>query len=157
MPSGHYLSQCWPRSMSPNGITRPQRVNIGAKDGNIYAWGVCVCIHIILPFWQWNLPSCTHLIMVILCKAELHTVWCHYNMVDFLTNHDDVMKWKHFPHYWPFVWGIHRSPVSSPHKGQWHGALIFSLICVWINGWVNNREAGDLRCAHYDVSVMSSQ
>ena len=52
--------------------------------------------------------------------------------------------------------GIHRSPVNSPHKGQWCGALIFSLIFVWINGWVNNREAGDLRRyrAHYDVSVM---
>ena len=33
---------------------------------------------------------------------------------------------------------------------------MFSLICVWINGWVNNRKAGDLRryCGHYDVSVM---
>ena len=66
------------------------------------------------------------------------------------------MKWKHFPRYWPFVRGIHRSPVNSPHKGQWRGALIFSLICARINYWVNNREAGDLRryCAHYDVSVM---
>ena len=65
-------------------------------------------------------------------------------------------KWKPFPHYWPFVRGIHRSPVNSPHKGQWRGALMFSLICVWINGWVNNREAGDLRRyrAHYDVNVM---
>ena len=72
------------------------------------------------------------------------------------TNHDDVIKWKHFPRYWPFLRGIHRSPVNSPHKGQWRGALMFSLICVWINGWVNNREAGDLRRhrAHYDVSVM---
>ena len=71
--------------------------------------------------------------------------------------HDDVMKWKHFPRYWPFVRWIHRSPVNSPHKGQWRGALMFSLICVWINGWVNNREAGDLRryCAHYGVIVMS--
>ena len=60
-------------------------------------------------------------------------------------SHDDVIKWKHFPRYWPFVRGIHRSPVNSPHKGQWRGALIFSLICIWINGWVNNREAGDLR------------
>ena len=57
--------------------------------------------------------------------------------------HDDVIKWKHFPHNRPFVRGIHRSPVNSPHKGQWRGALMFSLICVWINGWVNNREAGD--------------
>ena len=71
--------------------------------------------------------------------------------------YDDVIKWKHFPRYWPFVRGIHRSPVNSPHKGQWRGALMFSLICVWINGWVNNREAGDLRRyrAHYDVTVMS--
>ena len=70
--------------------------------------------------------------------------------------HDDVMKWKHFPHYWPFARGIHWSPVNSPHKGQWRGALMFSLISAWINGWVNNREAGDLRrpLSHYDVSVM---
>ena len=70
-------------------------------------------------------------------------------------SHDDVIKWKHFPRYWPFV----RSPVNSPHKGQWHGALMFSLICTRINGWVNNGEAGDLRRyrAHYDVTVMSSK
>ena len=50
------------------------------------------------------------------------------------------------------------SPVNSPHKGQWRGTLMFSLICVWINGWVNTREAGDLRHhrAHYDVIVMVS-
>ena len=72
--------------------------------------------------------------------------------------HDDVIKWKHFPHYWPFVRGIHRSPVNSPHKGQWRGALMFTLICARINGWVNNCEAGDLRRnrAHYDVIVMQS-
>ena len=50
------------------------------------------------------------------------------------------------------------SPVTGefPHKGQWRGALMSSLICAWINGWVNNREAGDLRRhrTHYDVSVM---
>ena len=74
------------------------------------------------------------------------------------TYHDDVIKWKHYPRYWPFVWGIHRSPVNSPHKGQWCGALMFSLICAWINGWVNNREAGDLRRqrTHCDATVMFS-
>ena len=47
-------------------------------------------------------------------------------------------------------------PVNSPHEGQWRGALMFSLICVWIIGWVNNREAGDLRRyrAHCDVIVI---
>ena len=70
--------------------------------------------------------------------------------------HDNVIKLRHFPRNWPFVRGIHRSPVNSPHKGQWRGALVFSLICVWINDWINNREAGDLRRyrAHYDVIVM---
>ena len=64
-------------------------------------------------------------------------------------NHDDVIKWKHFPRYWPFVWGIH----------QWRRALIFSLICVWKNGWENNRGAGDLRRyrSHYDVIVMITE
>ena len=71
--------------------------------------------------------------------------------------HDDVIKWKHSLRYWPFVRGIHRSPVSSPHKVGWRGALMFSLICAWINGWVNNREAGDLRRhrVHNDVIVMT--
>ena len=70
--------------------------------------------------------------------------------------HDDVMKWMHFPRYWSFVRGIHRSPVNSPHKGQWRGALMFALICTRINGWVNNGEAGDLRRhrVHFDVIIM---
>ena len=73
-----------------------------------------------------------------------------------LVQHDDVIKWKHFPRNWPFVREIHRSPVNFPHKGQRRGALMFSLIYAWINDWVNNREAGDLRRqhGHYDVIVM---
>ena len=45
---------------------------------------------------------------------------------------------------------------NSPHKSQWRGILMFSLICARINGWVNNRKAGDLRRhrAHFDVTVM---
>ena len=66
--------------------------------------------------------------------------------------HDDFIKWKHFPHYWPFVWGIHRWPAPRPMTWSFH----VSLIRAWINGWVNNREAADLRChqAHYDITAM---
>ena len=70
-----------------------------------------------------------------------------------------VIWWRHqmetFPRYCPFVRGIHRSLINSPHKGQWPGALMFSLICAWINSWINNGKAGDLRRhrAHYDVPV----
>ena len=61
-----------------------------------------------------------------------------------------------FPPCWPFVRGIHRWPVDSPHKIQWRGALVFSLICAWTNGWAINLDAGDLRNhrAYYDVIVM---
>ena len=70
--------------------------------------------------------------------------------------HDGAIKWKHSPRYWPSVCGIYRSPVNSPHKGQWRGALMFSLICAWTKGWVNNGDAGDLRRhrAHYDIIIM---
>ena len=104
---------------------------------------ICPLNHIITTF---QLLSSQH--------RELLEMNCPYSMVV----HDDVIKWKHFPRYWPFVRGIHRSPVNSPHKGQWRGAFMFSLIFVWINGWVINREAGDLRRyrAHYDVTVMPS-
>ena len=70
--------------------------------------------------------------------------------------HNDVIKWKHFPRYWLFVRGIRRASVNFPHKGQWRGALMFSIICAWINSWVHNREAADLRRhrAHYDVIVI---
>ena len=66
--------------------------------------------------------------------------------------------WRHqmetFSAFLAFCAG--NSPVNSPHKGQWHGALMFSLICTWTNCWINNRDTGDLRrhCAHYDVTLM---
>ena len=88
-----------------------------------------------------------------LAKSLTTTAWCYWK------THDDVIKWKHCPRYWSFVRGIHRSLVNSSHKVQWRGALVFSMICAWINGWVNNREAGDLRRhrAHYDVIVMNNK
>ena len=65
-------------------------------------------------------------------------VRCKGRYILITSNHDHVIKWKYFPHYWPCVRGIHRWPLNSPHKGQWRGALMFSFICVWISqpwGW----------------------
>ena len=73
--------------------------------------------------------------------------------------HDDVIKWEHFPCYWPFVRGIHRSRWNPHTKASdVRGALMFSLICAWIDDWVDNREVGDLRRhrGHNDVTVMPS-
>ena len=114
--------------------------------------------------WQWyhvgliayldrkqgiSTPSqATNLLIILLLGHALPPIdSSHINLFRciFLWFHDDVIKWKHFQRYWPFVQGIHRWSVNSLYKGQWRGALMFSFICAWINGWVNNREAGDLR------------
>ena len=62
------------------------------------------------------------------------------------------MKWKNFPRHWPLC-GEFTGDRWIPHTN----ALMFSLICIWINGWVNNRVAGDLRrhLTHYDIIVMT--
>ena len=93
--------------------------------------------------WDWSIEF----MMTISIAIYTHVTGVH---------HDDVITWKHFPRYWPFVMGNHRSSVDSPHKCQWRGALKFSLICTWTNGWANNRAVGDLRRhrAHYEVIVM---
>ena len=80
----------------------------------------------------------------------------HFDRWHVVPTHDEVIKRKHFPRYWSFVREIHRSPVNSPHKGKWRGALVYSLICAWMNNSVNNRQAGDLRRhrAHYHVTVL---
>ena len=50
---------------------------------------------------------------------RMYTIWYSRQL------HDDVIKWNHWPSYWPFVRGIHWSLVNSLYKGQWRGALMF--------------------------------
>ena len=57
--------------------------------------------------------------------------------------------------------------VTGPLCGEFTGRrwipltkelFMFSFICAWISGWVNNHKAGDLRRhrVHYDVTVMNN-
>ena len=39
-----------------------------------------------------------------------------WKATQYMSAHEDIIKWKHFTRYWPFVRGIHRSPVNSPQK-----------------------------------------
>ena len=96
---------------------------------------------------------------------------CYFVEVSRITNITNSRKhfyWKPYRTWWRhqmetfsallvFVRGFQRLPVDSAHKGQWRGALLFSLICTWTNGWANNRDAGDLRrhCVNYDINVMN--
>ena len=106
------------------------------------------------PISHWLGVYTVKMWQVIYSSQSLHRWTIIGHFADFFL-HDDVIKLKHFRRYWPFVRGIHRSPVNSPHKGQRRGALMFSF-SAWITDWVNNRESGDLgrHSAYYDVIVM---
>ena len=97
----------------------------------------------------WEVSVCFFLVQRDLWLASVRG--CRWPQFGVLLSwfHDDVIKWKHFPRYWPLVRGIRA-------QYQWRGALTFSLICARIYDWVNNREADDLGRyrAHYDVTVM---
>ena len=82
--------------------------------------------------------------------------WYHRNALHFKIHHDDVIKWRHFPRNWPFVREI-TGPRWIPRTKASDAELWCFFICAWINRWVNNGEAGDLRRyrAHYDVIVMT--
>ena len=123
------------------------------KEALLHVWNTVLC--------SFATAECDVIVTQCIHRV-IHTVHALFRFsvdlvpMKFAHLHDDVIKWKHFPRYWSFVRGIHRSPVNSPHKGQWRGASMFTLICARINGWINNGEAGDLRRnrAHYDVIVM---
>ena len=94
-----------------------------------------VCF-VYIPWCYWWMEMCDNNKYL---HKEMLFIWPDY-AVDVTTYnhylpgfHDDVINWKHFLGYLPFVRGIPRSPVNSPHKGQWRRALMFSLIWVWIN------------------------
>ena len=88
---------------------------------------------------------------ILITHPHLQTTW----FITLGRRHDVAIRRKHFPCCWPFVRGIHRSPVDSPHKDQWREALMSSLICVWTNDWANNRDRDNFRRhqAHYDLTV----
>ena len=111
-------------------------------------------VHVMSLEWLFISLSSAYVFLIFMAGVVHHSYGADIDTLQKM--HEDVIKWKQFPRYWPFVRVIHRSPVNSPNKDQWRGALMFTLICARINGWVNNRAAGDLRrhCAHYDVILM---
>ena len=74
------------------------------------------CVRCVWTYTLWFITicavECTHHGDVVTWKRFQHSWWRH-------------QMEKKFPRYWPFMRGIHRSPVDSPQKGQWRGALMF--------------------------------
>ena len=102
-------------------------------------------------------------------ESDLNLNWIELN------NPESNLKWNWIElkeMNWSEPWNLHipESMMTSSngnifrvtghlcgHKGHWRRALMLPLICTWIYGCTNNREAGDMRRhrAHYDVTVMS--
>ena len=135
-------SQCWPYSISQEICTRfvvlcfvvvlqsfimnPHEVFIHIHQGCFAGTGAIVR----LSQCQWSKPDGYGKISQCITttkhsKAKTVSIFLGIYCMGVICFHDDVIKWKHFPRYWPFVQGIHRSPVNSPYKGQWGGALMF--------------------------------
>ena len=151
-----------------NGIANPLIAFSGpeAFQAVIRRGGILFNIRMIKTHAIWNLlkkyTEQTSLSNKNLRYPQWRLSWGHDNSRLFgstTQTHDDVIKWKHLPCYWPIVRGIHRSPVDSSRKGQWRGLLKLYLICAWTNGWANNRNADDLwrHCSYFDVSAMYSR
>ena len=119
----------------------------------------CAFHHIVCHLFSWDICLNFDLVFehISLYNHTSQHSFNGYRIIIHASSHDDVIKWKAFPSHWPFVRGIHHSPVDSPHKGQKRGALMFSLICAGTNGKANNRDAGGLgrHCADYDVTLKS--
>ena len=115
------------------------------------SWKICLCVH-----WrQFTFP----------CPVWSESIWRYVadslkwqeglmSRVgeDKLRNaQDDVIEWKHFPHYWTIVRGIHQSPVGSPHKGQWR-VFVDLRLNKRLSKQSNRRWYGHR--ANYGVTVM---
>ena len=122
------VSNHQPRDCLLNRLFRPR----SKKTSKLRVTGLCAG----------NLPGTGEFPAQMASNAENVSIWWRHHEVEAFSTLMD------------FVRGIHRSPVNSPHKSQWRGAFMFSLICAWIHGSVNNLEAGYFRCHRaHDVTV----
>ena len=115
--------------------------------------------HIDEPFYGTPLP----IIGGFPSQKDTVTLWRHCNFYHARTQPVDIteimqswwrLQMETFSALLAICAGNSPVPGEFPAQKQWRGALMFSLICVWINGWVNN--CGDLRRyrTHCDVTVM---
>ena len=108
-------------------------VSCKLRAHQIWFWSLDVVMELLQYSIKFAICILQHAIQVRPCGFSMHVIMTSWNVNIFrVTGHFRV-------------------------TGQWRRHLMFSLICAWINAWVNNREAGDLRRhpVHYDVIVMS--
>ena len=147
--TSHYLSQWWPRFKSPYSVINPEWV---PSDKCFVLWILSCKLFYTSMMSSVSIPNCFIPFIGILGSGAVSRWSVQIMNYHLFRGRIELLLSSSW-------WRHQMVAVNSPHKGQWRGALMFSLIWAWINGWVNNREAGDLRRhrAHYDVLVMSCQ
>ena len=137
-----HFEQIWGRFKSPHELLNPIAFNMSKIVEKLHLsmseWDI-LCGLSKRSFEKEKLWNSAQNILFIHWNMFISITGKNLRTLGHQTFHDDVIKWKHVPRYWPVVWGIHRSPVNSPYRGPWRGALMLTLICARINGWVNNR------------------
>ena len=96
------------------------------------------------------------------CMREPFSICIHYRVQNIGFRVTGMAWWRHQMEIFSALLAIctGNSPVTGGFPAQRTVTRNFdvssSLICAWINGWVNNGEAGDLRRyrAHCNVIVM---
>ena len=155
----HYLNQWWNnvnsnlhkeqttvKSYQNSCIFSEKRIHL--KVSSAKWWQSCMALRVLKDTYtakcQSQTKCCLRFISLIVlysfiifdvCIVIELGVWCVRYM----------MTSPNGKHYWPYVRGIHQSPVNFRHKGHRQGALIFSLICAWTSDWANSRYVGDFR------------
>ena len=118
----HYMKQCW---LTINEVLWHSFV--GNIDLNIEVPKLCLKFTLLKsqPHLPWDSELyVSHRVAEILVYAKQGlSQWEKTGLMP----HDDIMIWKRFPHYCPFVRRIHRSPLDSLTKCQWFS--VWSPLC----------------------------
>ena len=111
-----------------------------------------------ITFTEWLKHRGRHNIATVLCVTFLNSFSCmkivllNSNFTAYCSHRLNETRWSHQMETFSALLAL----CESPNKGQWRGTLMFSLVCAWINSWVNNHVTGDLKRhrAHYDDTLM---
>ena len=131
----HYLSQCWPRSMLPNGVTRPQWVKMVSGLHSLYNWNPCIYKDSL--YNETGPEGCFNAIMVsyryIYSHCPYKTIWWPFSLQNEISYTTTSLYWNrplgslcrmvHYIMHYGFV--IVKAAIFSK------GLLRSQPLCAW--------------------------
>ena len=147
--TSHYLSQCWPRSVSPNGVTRPQWVKLTGDTHidlcGIFLWVLLwdnsgyrlsqwdTTLHCNIVFhWLSPCPEWSLLLRKISMKYEVPTVLYWHNMGQVPSSQWGQCWYRADSRFVPSQW---ETSVQSNAISHWLGANLESALWYHEDYW----------------------